>query len=252
MPGVSRRAHRGGPNDGVLFRRWQASRDPNICVMNVLDVASIVPIGIDRKRVSGDALVQGTGAKQALLNVKDVLFGNQPTIEFADAEAYRTAGNITYPAKATFVFVGEEANGGSFSIFWEFDPYYSASNGGAGSYINGFSNLRGIYHYTDYAEVTRTGINGAFVSVHSVDPTLSGTPGPNTIFTANGLDFNSNGGPGASAGAFRAARLQLCGRDSLNSQFSVGAWCALSIYSGLFDATSKARERAYWRAEYAI
>lgn len=247
-----REQRRGGPNDGILWRRLQASRDPSRCVMNGLDVSSVVPIGIDRRLVSADAFVQATGARQALLNVKDSAYGNRETIEFADAEAYRTAGNITtLPDPMTVVHVVEDLNAGAFSVILESDTFYSASNGGFASYVNVLRVIRAAYNYTNVSDKILTMPSTVpMVWVTAYEPGQAGIAAI-PLCKANGSDVAANLTTSA-AGAWRAQRVHLGGRDALGSQFWVGAWACTSIYSGSFDATRAARELAYWKAEYAI
>lgn len=220
--------------------------------MNGLDVSSIVPIDAAGALVSADALVQGTGAKQALLNVTDATFGNRPTIEFADAEAYRTAANITaLPDPMTIVHIVEDLNAGAFSVICESDTFYSASNGGFASYVNVLRVIRAAYNYTNVSDKILTMPSTVpMVWITSYEPAQTGIASI-PLAKSNGSDLATNLTT-STAGAWRAQRVHLGGRDQLGSQFWVGAWACTTIYSGTFTADQAAAELAYWKAEYSI
>jgi hypothetical protein len=250
FPAASIAQRRLGPNFTSLYRRWQASTNTQICTLNGLDVSGINPIDGLGNIITADALVQATGAKQALLNVTDATFGNRPTIEFADAEVYQTAGNFALPTTMTTVLVAEDLNAGAFSSLFESSTYYSVSNGGFVHYINGAGTYRTAFHYTGSTEKLKTSTPSVFVNVVSWDPA---TAGANALPLAkvNGLDETVNT-TGSTAGAWRTQRIQLGGRETLGSQYWVGAVACVSIYDGLFTAAQAAAELAFWKGEYSI
>ncbi len=233
------------PNIAKLLYSWEPTLGD--VTFNGADVSAFACRDNAGAIVSANALSQAVGANQALWNANDTTFGGRPSIEFAGAEYYATAGNVTLPDSATWVFVTKQTGSGTRVLLECGDPNYQASPGapiifhGGSSWSFGWSNV---------TSATRTFTEDAspVVLILPCDPSVTNAPFPASY--ANGVAGGSNAGT-STAGVLADRKWQVGGRAG-GSLFWTGALAGMYVFTGVLDATEAAAEYAFRKSRFSL
>jgi hypothetical protein len=244
--GQSTQARRSTPNIAKLLYSWEPTLGD--VTLNGADVSAFACRDNAGAIVSANAFAQAVGANQALWNANDAAFGGRPSIEFAGAEYYATAGNVTLPDSATWVFVTKQTGSG-FRVLLECgDPNFQASPGAP---IVSHSGASWGFSFSSVTTATRTFTEDTspVVLVLPCDPSVANAPFPASY--ANGSASGGSNAGTSTATVLADRRWQLGGRAG-GSLFWTGALAGMYVFTGILNATEAQDEYLYLKAKFSL